>query len=268
MRTVSWFSCGAASAVATKIALADARRTGDELVIAYTEVIEEHEDNKRFLRECEDWFGQEIVVLRNEKYGGSIYEVFKGGYLVGPGGAPCSLRLKKRVREAFERPGDRQVFGYTAEEQDRVDRFIDANADVDLWVPLIEQHLGKADCLAILRNAKIELPVMYKLGYKNNNCVGCVKGQAGYWNKIRVDFPAVFERMAQVEDTLNRAVCKVSIDGKERRVKLRDLPPDVGRYEAEADIACGLFCYMTEEHIYDKRAVLEEADAVIYGEEV
>jgi hypothetical protein len=268
MRVISWFSCGAASAVATKLALAEVRKTGDELVIAYTEVVEEHEDNKRFLRECEEWFGQKIVVLRNEKYAGSIYEVFKGGYLVGPGGAPCSLRLKKRVREEFERPGDRQVFGYTAEEQDRVDRFIDANASVDLWVPLIEQHLSKADCLAILRNANIELPVMYKLGYKNNNCVGCVKGQAGYWNKIRVDFPHVFERMAQVEDKLNRCVCKVSVNGKEKRVKLRDLPPNAGRYEAEADIACGLFCYMAEENIYNKRVVLEEADELIYGEEL
>ncbi len=55
MRTVCWFSCGAASAVATKIALKEA--TG-EVVIAYTEVKEEHPDNKRFLAECEEWFGQ------------------------------------------------------------------------------------------------------------------------------------------------------------------------------------------------------------------
>lgn len=241
-RTVCWFSCGAASAVATKLALADARKSGDEIVIAYTEVIEEHPDNRRFLKDCEAWFGQEIVVLRAEKYGASIYEIFKLGYLVGPGGAPCSLRLKKRVRQSFQRTGDRQVFGYTMEEQERVDRFIDANNNVDLWTPLIDRQLTKADCLAMLRRAGIELPAMYALGYKNNNCIGCVKGQAGYWNKIRIDFPETFERMARVEETLGRTVCKISVDGKTKRVSLRELPPDAGDYEAEPDISCGIFC--------------------------
>ncbi|CAL8476444.1 hypothetical protein [Caballeronia sp. S22] len=188
-------------------------------------------------------------MLRAEKYSASIYEIFKLGYLVGPGGAPCSLRLKKRVRQSFERPGDRQVFGYTMEEQDRVDRFIDANNDVDLWVPLIDRQLTKGDCLAMLRNAEIELPAMYSLGYRNNNCIGCVKGGAGYWNKIRVDFPETFERMARVEETLGRTVCKISVDGETKRVSLRELPPSAGDYEAEPDISCGIFCHIAEQDI-------------------
>ena len=52
IRTVSWFSCGAASAVATKLALSEG-----EVTIVYCEVIEEHPDNKRFLADCEKWFG-------------------------------------------------------------------------------------------------------------------------------------------------------------------------------------------------------------------
>jgi len=44
---------------------------------------------------------------------------------------------------------------------------------------------------------------MYKLGYKNNNCIGCVKGGKGYWNKIRVDFPEHFARMSKIERELN-----------------------------------------------------------------
>ena len=32
------------------------------------------------------------------------------------------------------------------------------------------------------------------MGYNNNNCIGCIKGGMGYWNKIRVDFPEVFEK--------------------------------------------------------------------------
>lgn len=253
MRILSWFSCGAASAVATKLAIAENQK-GDNLplVIAYTEVAEEHPDNRRFLTECQEWFGQEIEILRNKDYSASIYEVFRQSrYLKGPSGAACTRLLKKRVRADFEQPNDRQVFGYTVEEQHRVDRFIDANADVDLWTPLIDKGLTKEDCLAMLQNAGIELPEMYKLGYRNNNCIGCVKGEAGYWNKIRVDFPEVYERMAQMEEHLGRTVCKIekTVDGKRtlERVSLRDLPPDQGDYPTEADIQCGIFCHMAED---------------------
>jgi len=181
-RTISWYSCGAASTVATKLAISE----NPDVVVAYCEVKEEHPDNFRFLKDCEKWFGKEIIILGNDKYHRSIYEVFeKTRYLSGPGGARCTGELKKRVREKFERPDDRHVFGYTVEEQHRVDRFIDANNDVDIWPILIEKGLGKADCLAMIENAGIELPEMYKLGYKNNNCMGCVKASSPeYWKKI------------------------------------------------------------------------------------
>ena len=78
-RLVIWFSCGAASAVACKIALADEELLSchDEVVVAYCKVQEEHPDNERFLRECSEWFGVEIVQLMHEGYGGSIYNVFE-----------------------------------------------------------------------------------------------------------------------------------------------------------------------------------------------
>lgn len=239
MRTICWFSCGAASAVATKLALAEG-----PVEIVYCHVREEHPDNMRFKDNCEKWFGQEIKVIRNEKYDGSIYEVFeKTKYLVGVAGAPCTRLLKKEMRKKFEQPNDRQVFGYTLEEQDRVDRFIDANNDVNLWSILIEKNLTKQDCLAILERAGIELPAMYKLGYQNNNCIGCVKGGLGYWNKIRHDFPEQFDRMAKMERTLNAKILKHNGE----RIWLTDLPEDAGDYPTEQSIECGIFCHMAEE---------------------
>lgn len=248
-RILCWFSCGAASAVATKMAIT--RNKGQRpLVIAYTRVLEEHPDNMRFLKDCEAWFGQEIVILQNEEYKGSIYEVFlRTGYLVGAQGAACTRLLKKEVRKSFERPGDTQVFGYLKEEMKRVDRFIDANPSVDLWTPLVDADLTKSDCLAILRNAGIELPMMYRLGYHNNNCIGCVKGSAGYWNKIRIDFPDTFERMSQVEQALGRTINRVQKDKVFRRVALRDLPPDVGDYKKEPKVECGISCEYVEREI-------------------
>ena len=128
-RIVCWFSCGAASAVATKLAISN-KPKDSELVVVYTHVEEEHPDNMRFMKDCERWFGQEIQVLKNEKYNGSISEVFsREKYMSGIMGAPCTRLLKREVRKKFQQPDDIHVFGYTAEEQHRVDRFIDANND-------------------------------------------------------------------------------------------------------------------------------------------
>jgi PP-loop superfamily ATP-utilizing enzyme len=240
MRIVCWFSCGAASAVATKIALAERERES-ELVIAYTEVKEEHPDNRRFLAECEEWFGQKIEVLGNDFYDRSIYRVFEKNYIRTPKGAPCTRALKKQIRERFERPTDRQVFGYTAEEQTRLDRFIDANADVNIWTPLIDKGLGKEDCLAMLKNAGIELPAMYKLGYHNNNCIGCVKGGMGYWNKIKVDFPEHFDRMAKLERFKKQTIFKDRY--------LDELRPTDGNYPQEPNIECSIFCQIAEQEL-------------------
>ena len=244
-RIISWFSCGAASAVATKLAISE----GKPVTVVYCEVREEHQDNKRFLKDCEEWFGQEIIVLGNDKYDRSIYSVFdKTRYLAGNHGARCTLELKKQVRKEFERPDDTQIFGYTVEEQNRVDRFIDANNEVDFRAPLIERGLTKQDCLAMIENAGIELPAMYKLGYKNNNCRGCVKAQSpGYWKKIKQDFPEMFEAMLAQEKRLNAKICKCTIDGvADVRVGLDELPEWIPAHDDSIDIQCGIFCHMAE----------------------
>jgi hypothetical protein len=237
-RIVCWFSCGAASAVATKIAISENNGVLP-LIIAYTEVIEEHLDNKRFLADCEKWFGQEIIIFGNDKYKRSIYETFKTSAMNIKGSAPCTQRLKKQVRIKFEQPNDRQVFGYTAEEQNRLDRFIDANNNVDIWTPLIDKGLTKEDCLAMLENANIELPVMYRMGYHNNNCIGCVKGGMGYWNKIKVDVPEHFARMSNPDRIKNQSVLKDRF--------LDELKPTDGNYPQEQNIECSIFCQIAEE---------------------
>ena len=237
MRILCWFSCGAASAVATKLAIAD--NNGKlPLEIVYTEVKEEHPDNKRFLADCQEWFGQEIKIIGNDRYERSIYKTFEKSAMNIKGASPCTQKLKKEVRLKYEKPDDIHVFGYTIEEQDRYDRFLDAN-NIKTLVPLIDKGLDKIDCLAMLKNANIELPEMYKLGYANNNCIGCVKGGKGYWNKIKVDFPKQFDRMAKLERFKGQTVLK--------DVYLDELPPDAGNYPQEPDIQCGIFCHMAEQ---------------------
>lgn len=243
-RIVCWFSCGAASAIATKLAIeTNAKGKNLPLVVARCHIDEEHPDNDRFAKECEEWFGVPIVNLKSEKFGSSIYDVFeRRKYIVGIAGAPCTHHLKKEVRQAFQQLHDIHVFGYTVEEAHRADRFIDANNDVDLWSILIDNGLTHGDCLALIDRAGIKLPAMYSLGYRNNNCIGCVKGGAGYWNKIRVDFPETYDRMAKLERKIGASICKENGE----RVFLDEMSPDIGSYDKEPEIQCGIFCELAE----------------------
>lgn len=263
-RIVSWFSCGAASAVATKLAIQAA--AGREVVVAYCDTSKrEHQDNMRFLRDCERWFGQEIIILGNDEYERDPDVVFrKTRFLVGPKGARCTAELKRAVRLEFQRPTDVVVLGYTAEEYERRHkRTAQAEPFVTFWPILWERKITKDDCLGMVARAGIELPVMYKLGYRNNNCIGCVKGQAGYWNKIRVDFPERFAEMVAIERELGRAICKRewTEDGVRHleRIPLDRLPPDLGRYDSEPDISCGIICQSASEEIEDCDAAEEAA---------
>jgi len=237
-RTLVWFSAGAASAVAAKIAL----RERPNVVIAYTDPGSEHPDNQRFIADCEKWFDRPVVRLKSAKYA-DTWQVWKERrYLNGPAGALCTTELKKRQRFDFQQPDDEQVFGYTVEEQPRAERFRVNNPDVTLWCPLIEQGLRKSDCLALIDRAGIELPVLYRMGYRNNNCAGyCVKGGRGYWNKVRIDFPANFERMAKLE----REIGASCINGQ----FLDELDPSSGNHQTEPDMDCSLLCAATSDEL-------------------
>lgn len=242
MRYISWFSCGAASAVASKLALERYK----DVRIVYFDTGAEHEDNVRFRHQCEDWYNQEIEVHKSAKYE-DIWDVFKRTrYLVGVGGARCTTELKRKVAENLLDWGPDQqheIFGYTVDEQARVDRFIAHNTERKIIPLLVEEGITKEMCYRYVARAGIDLPEMYLLGYNNNNCIGCVKGQGGYWNKIRVDFPEVFERMAKLERELDVAINKTYAgDGKRKRLFLDELPEDFGRGVKPPAIDCGIIC--------------------------
>lgn len=242
-RTLVWFSCGAASAVAAKMAV---KRHPDAEILYCDTLAYEHPDNRRFLNDVSQWVGKPIRVLKSDKYS-DIFDVFdRTGWLVGVGGARCTTELKKNVRKAYSRDADTHVFGLTVDETSRIERFEDQNPGVHVdWI-LADCGITKADCYRELNSAGIDLPTMYKLGYNNNNCIGCVKGQAGYWNKIRVDFPEAFDRMAKQERKMGVAINKSRKGGKRVRVFLDELDPAAGRDLPLPDIECGALCVKAE----------------------
>jgi len=243
-RIVASFSCGAASAVATKMAV---EKYGDRVIVIYCDTLKyEHPDNLRFMKDVEKWIGKDITLLSSEKYT-DIFDVFnKTGWLVGRAGARCTTELKKNVAKKFRNPGDINIMGLTADEGHRIDRFEDQNPEIGVEWILRDSAITKSDCYKILTQAGIRLPKMYELGYNNNNCIGCVKGSMGYWNKIRIDFPLAFKRMAQQERKMGVAINKSFVGGTRRSIFLDELDPNAGRDVPLPDIECGVMCIKNE----------------------
>ena len=244
-RAVVWFSCGAASAIAAKYAV----KKYDNCEVVYYDTGGEHPSNIQFLKDIEKWIGRGITILKNDKYK-DHFEVFeKEKYLNGIKGARCTTELKKKLRIKYQRPDDIHMFGYTLEEKHRAEKFESFNPELFVdWI-LISKEITKENCLGMLWQSGIKLPKMYDLGYNHNNCIGCVKGGKGYWNKIRKDFPEHFSKMAKIERKINHSIFR-DMETNER-IWLDELPEDAGNFKTEEPISCDLSCGLAMAELND-----------------
>lgn len=229
---VCWLSAGVSSFVGGYLA-----EGVDEYI--YIDIENQHPDSMRFIRDCERFLGKHVQILKSPY--GSVERVIKQFRCINtPYGSRCTQILKKRVRKEWEDAHKdydiTYVWGFDIEEKSRAERLNESMPEFEHEYPLIERSLSKQDAHAILDRLGIKRPVMYDLGYQNNNCIGCVKGGMGYWNKIRKDFPEVFDRMAKLE----REVGNSCING----VYLDELDPCRGRMEDEIMQDCGIMCYL------------------------
>lgn len=227
---VAWISAGVSSAIAAYISKPER--------CVYINVINQHPDSLRFLSDCEQILGLKIEIVGSLEYGQSVDNVIdKDKYINGPYGARCTLMLKKRVRQEWEthnaQPGLTYVWGYDATEARRAKRITEAT-EFGSEFPLIDRGLTKADCHAIADKLGLKRPKMYELGYANNNCIGCVKGGMGYWNRIRKDFPEVFARRAKQERQVGHSCI--------RGVYLDELDPCRGNMKSEIMPECSFAC--------------------------
>lgn len=244
---ISWFSGGVTSAVACKMA----QRNYENVLPVFIETGSHHSDMPKFIKSCEDWFGTKVITLQDKRFTDHMDLCEKLKVVNFISGAECSRTLKKRVRIKYQKTVDfdGQVFGFEFEKKEinRAVRFEEQNPETKPIFPLIETRLDKAACMAMLEKANIELPTMYKLGYSNNNCIGCVKGGMGYWNKIREDFPAQFDRMSKIERKIGRTCIK--------NVFLDELEPERGKHKLPPTPECDLFCEIEFTHITSPKTI-------------
>lgn len=219
---IAWFSCGCSSLVASKLANPDK--------VIYIHVPNQHPDTLRFFRDAEKMLGY-IEILQSTEFDDVDDVIETTRYINGPYGARCTLELKKRVRQKWERENwgcHTYVWGFDCKEKRRAERIIESMPEFNHEFPLIENGLTKEDAHALCARWGIKRPIMYDLGYPNNNCVGCVKGGKGYWNKIRKDFPEVFNRRAKQERELGKSCIRgtyldeLSVDDGKNKIVIPD----------------------------------------------
>lgn len=241
-------SSGVSSAVATKLLL-------DKIdLIFYIHIEDQHPDSIRFVRDCERWYNKKIQIMMSPyknvenairgnggafwREGGSI-ETSSGRvcFVNTPNGAPCTRLLKRRVRREWEieqTQSLRYIWGMDYTEKKRAERLCDSMPEQEHIFPLVEKKISKESAHQILKASGIKRPVMYDLGFPNNNCMGCVKGGMGYWNKVRVVLPDVFKDRAKMERCLGCTCLNGTF--------LDELDPNAGRDDGPVVEDCGIMC--------------------------
>ena len=184
---VCWVSAGVSSFIAGYLV----RDTVDEFI--YIDIADQHPDSMRFIADCEKALGKPINILRSTEYK-CVGDVCRANrFIVLPSGAKCTQALKKRVRKKWEWEHQdyaiTYVWGMDLNESGRAERIIEGMPQFDHEFPLIDRSLSKADAHGICAQLGIKRPVMYDMGYANNNCVGCVKGGRGIGTKSVWTFP-------------------------------------------------------------------------------
>lgn len=120
------------------------------------------------------------------------------------------------------------------DEQHRADRLLESMPEFKHEFPLIDLGLSKQDVHGLCAMLGVKRPLMYDMGYNNNNCIGCVKGGMGYWNKIRIDFPDIFKQRAELERKIGFSIIKDCF--------LDELEPDRSRMNDEIMEDCSIAC--------------------------
>lgn len=237
---VVWISAGVSSFIAGWLV----RDTVDKWI--YIDVKDQHPDSMRFVKDCEVLIESSIEILRSDKYEDVADVVRKTRMINSPYGASCTGMLKKAVRKKWENEQYQNgitdlcyVWGMDASEKRRAESIIKNFPEFKHEFPLIDKGLSKEDCHALAKEIGLKRPVMYDLGYRNNNCIGCVKGGMGYWNRIRKDFPEVFKARAELE----REIGHSCMNG----LYLDELDPNRGKLEEEVMEDCSIMCYLAKE---------------------
>lgn len=233
MNHVVSFSSGLSSALATERVL----NKFDSVRVVFEDTLFEDEDNYRFMRDCENRWGVEIVKLCE---GRNPYQVAEDASLI-PNSrmAPCTFRLKidifrKWLVENYGQTPVTVYIGYDFTELERCDKTREAynkhGWKIDfplLWRPYENRTYSKV----VKEDWGIEPPRMYGMNYTHANCGGrCVKQGKGDWLRTLRNFPDRYKEIENWEQGMRSqekyreyTILKIVKKGTVKKITLKEL---------------------------------------------
>lgn len=206
----------------------------DDVILYFNDTKWEHKDLYRFLDDLSKYFDKEILY---DSDGRSPEELFYDYNAIANNRMPfCSHELKALRLQKFYQDGDTIIFGISADEAHRAKRLLEIyseisrqrNKNVTLLFPLISENVSKRQVDKFLKDAGIEEPELYKLGFKHNNCSGgCVRQAKSSWRLLYEKFPEVYadrERMEKdISEYLGKKVTIMSDESLEEfRIRIQN----------------------------------------------
>jgi len=196
--------------------------------------IGEDEDTYRFIDQAAKQLGAELIKVVD---GRNIWEVFKDQRFLGNSRvAPCSHHLKQKPAKKWihenTTPGDAVIYvGIDWTETHRLAAVQRGYAPWLVDAPLTQEpYLTKEQLIEWASSEGLDIPKLYKLGFKHNNCGGgCVRaGQAQFKHLLDTmpDRYAVWEEQEEkMRDYLGVevAILKRTTNGKQAPFTLREL---------------------------------------------
>lgn len=259
-KIICWWSGGITSAVACKVAIDLFGK--DRCRVIMIDTCNEHEDTYRFKDDCAKWYGIpiEVITAIGSKYQ-NIQDVWrKYESLNTANGAVCSSDLKRAVRKQWQKTNEyqHQVFGFEFDKKEfnRAKSLSEYYPEANGIYPLLMVGYDKDKCIEVVQNAGIEIPVVYKLGFRNNNCfnTGCVQGGIGYWQKMKRDFPDKFDAMARMEHELTN-------EKGQPVTMLKDQGKDAKRLVQETGVKWKQFLFLKKHPDYPELKCIDDMPA-------
>lgn len=226
----------------------------DDVVLYFNDTKWEHEDLYRFLNDLSHYLKKEITF---DSDGRSPEDLFYDNRAIANNMMPfCSRILKAERLQRFYQDGDTLIFGIGADEPQRALRLSNVyqsvakktNKSVSLMFPLISENMTSKKVDDWLLSTGIEEPLLYRLGFKHNNCSGgCVRAGKKHWKMLYEKLPNVYLERERVETEVQEFLGKdVTIFKDESLKKFRERIESGNLssfyYEEEKEVECIGIC--------------------------
>ena len=178
----------------------------EDVILYFNDTKWEHSDLYRFLSELSAYWNKEIIF---DSDGRSPEALFYDNRALANNRMPfCSRILKAERLQSYFKDGDTLIFGIGADEPQRARRLVGVYQVVavkkqkcpKLRFPLISENITAEIVDDWLTAIGVEEPLLYRMGFKHNNCSGgCVRAGKKHWKLLYEKLPEVYEDRERVE---------------------------------------------------------------------